>query len=712
MSRVIEAKAVISAQDKTGSVFDSIAKKFRGVAKDAKAFANIKPPKLSGDFFEGELKRLKLTQRELRGVQKEFKALDKSIRDVGPMHPAHYMREIDRWRGRTLSHWREVKSSTEEAHKAQEKFAAHEKEMHRFRHGLRHTAAHIVGLGAAGGVGYAVARGVHSTAESAAQRGRAFTRYEMMGLTEAEQQEGQNIASAIGSKFPSLSRTEVLDYLRANASRLGSWERSKEVAEPYARALIANKLSGGTDHEMEQIVRALEGMGKANTAGQITEGLNAFARAKAANPDYTGEQFRSDMAAASSSKYGLSKDYMENVFPILASHTTGFGNKLSTGLSALVGGRMTKTSKAALAQAGLIKDGKLVDEPEYIANNFEWTQKHVRPLLEKDGVHFGEEMSENDKAKVVSRLAKWFSARNAADLIATNLLDAPLVEKARHRQTKKLEDMDQLQTRDPFLAWEGMVTQMKDAATAFVKLGPVVDSLNVASSAFANITKTIETGELPRSKDETTFWGAIADGPRLRAAEDPSDFSYREELGRRLQEAEQKLQPGYGLNERDTAVWRLKKFQLDQGKYAFANQQSMPQIFTDEEIERMQEIDREHRRGMALSEMQPERSGGIPLPRSRPKEADAGAMPPVQPLDNAPQKVDVSVQGEVAGEAKISIAVEASELLKATVSKLENAMKLIGNLRSNGNGPGSLGRSSPDASAPAPTSVPPALRSK
>src|SRR4051812_8306162 len=121
MAKIIEAKAVISAQDKTGNVFDSIAKKFKGVAKDAKALADIKPPKLSGDFFEGELKRLKLTQRELRGVQKEFKALDKSIRDVGPMHPTHYMREIDRWRGRTLAHWREVKTATEEAHKVQEK---------------------------------------------------------------------------------------------------------------------------------------------------------------------------------------------------------------------------------------------------------------------------------------------------------------------------------------------------------------------------------------------------------------------------------------------------------------------------------------------------------------------------------------------------------------------------------------------------------------
>jgi len=290
----------------------------------------------------------------------------------------------------------------------------------------------------------------------------------------------------------------VDEHLRSNASRLGSWERSKEVSEAYARSLVANKLSGGDEHEMEQIVRALEGMGKANTPGQITEGLNAFARAKAANPDYTGEQFRQDMAAASSAKYGLSKDYMENIFPVLASHTTGFGNKLSTGLSGLVGGRMKKESLNRLKAVGLIgKDGKLLDEAGYIANNFEWTQKHIKPLLEKQGVHFGEDMTEADKSKVVSWLSKAFSARNAADLIATNLLDAPLVEKARQRHVASLEDMDQLQKKDPILAWEGMINQLKDAALAMAKLGPVVNGMNEASFVLGRLTKFAETGELP-----------------------------------------------------------------------------------------------------------------------------------------------------------------------------------------------------------------------
>jgi len=52
MSKVIEARAVISAADKTGNRFSTkIAAKIKGVEKTAKAFQGIKaPPKFLGDF--------------------------------------------------------------------------------------------------------------------------------------------------------------------------------------------------------------------------------------------------------------------------------------------------------------------------------------------------------------------------------------------------------------------------------------------------------------------------------------------------------------------------------------------------------------------------------------------------------------------------------------------------------------------------------------
>jgi hypothetical protein len=64
-------------------------------------------------------------------------------------------------------------------------------------------------------------------------------------------------------------------------------------------------------------------------------------------------------------------------------------------------------------------------------------------------------------------------------------------------------------------------------------------------------------------------------------------------------------------------------------------------------------------------------------------------------------QASVSVSGTVEGEANVKIKIEAPELIKAYYEAI-NAMKMVGQIR-NTNGPGSTGRSSPDAQAPAGT---------
>lgn len=56
----------------------------------------------------------------------------------------------------------------------------------------------------------------------------------------------------------------------------------------------------------------------------------------------------------------------------------------------------------------------------------------------------------------------------------------------------------------------------------------------------------------------------------------------------------------------------------------------------------------------------------------------------------------LGVTGQVSGEAKLTV--NAGSALLDVVQRAENAIKLSGNIHSNG--PGSLGQSSPDANAP------------
>jgi hypothetical protein len=74
-------------------------------------------------------------------------------------------------------------------------------------------------------------------------------------------------------------------------------------------------------------------------------------------------------------------------------------------------------------------------------------------------------------------------------------------------------------------------------------------------------------------------------------------------------------------------------------------------------------------------------------------------MPPVQPLDAAPTKVDVT--GTVGGELNGKIVIEDGTGLLKIKSDLNQVIKLVGSLLGGGhsNGPGSAGHSSPDAGA-------------
>lgn len=639
MSRTITAEAKITAKDATGNVFDKLAAKFKGIEKNAKALEGIKPTKFAGNLYD-ELHRLKLSERELQGVRRSFAALDQQLKATMP-RASHYIRAVEEWKGKTVEHWRAVKSGVDEAEKSHAKF---------------YKTAGKFGLHAAGLIGgsYTAERAFHSVAKHAAARNREEIREDMMGFSPDEKAEAERVANDISKKYPSLSRTDVMADLRKNTSRLGSFDRAKAVAKDYARARIMNQLSGGDEHELEQVVRAAEGAGAANTPDQFREFLNGFARAKMRNPDYTGEDFAKDFRAAGSAKYGLSKDYMENVFPVLASHTQGFGVKLGTANSALIGGRMTKQSRAAMKAAGLLdENGHLIDEREYQADPDAWTQHHIRPRMEAAGVHFGEHMSEEDKRTVSSMATKMFSAKNTADLIIAHLLDHPIVEKYRQSKSANIESADDFQKRDAGTAWESVKTQLGDLATAAANTSVAIGVMNKAAGDFANIAEFIRTGRVPatspglrRFLDWVEGNSPPIEGPIPLPRSDP----------RRTAEGERIPFPPRDPRDVD---W--------------------------------------------------ESAGPVPLPTADPRRMRDGTRIPFPMPD--PRNVGESWQPpagdqtvKVEGEAKntIEVHMEPSKWFEGWMQKVESAIQLIG--RMNTNGPGSRGTSSPDAAAPIPRS--------
>lgn len=225
---------------------------------------------------------------------------------------------------------------------------------------------------------------------------------------------------------------------------------------------------------------------------------------------------------------------------------------------------------------------------------------------------------------------------------------------------------------------------------------------------------------------------------RRRAQLDPHIREVEEKIRQREEAERQKTSPSWWqrlngvsklapLDERlrnDPVLQELRQRLFDlKSKRDSVSPDDLPSIFTDKEREQLEEVDRERRRGEALSSMTPEnsRTGGkrgkpVPMPQSDPRKRATGGLvdnfmdlpaPAAKWSDDArmitPGTVTAQLTGsaEVKGETKVTVEVQVAptnEFLRATANAKSVTARLAGAY--NPNGPGSLGKSSPDAAAP------------
>lgn len=135
---------------------------------------------------------------------------------------------------------------------------------------------------------------------------------------------------------------------------------------------------------------------------------------------------------------------------------------------------------------------------------------------------------------------------------------------------------------------------------------------------------------------------------------------------------------------------RLKKFELLMERH-LDDMPKLPELFAGGELKRMrenlemrlaaqEEIDRERRRGIARSPSLQGEAGGASMLSGEP----------------GPVTAELTGEADVKGEATVIVKIEAPELIRA-YHNAQQAMEVVGKLRTTNNGPGSTGRSSPDA---------------
>jgi hypothetical protein len=711
MSRTIEARAIISAEDKTGAVFDKIAKKINGMTKAANSFAGIKSPLGGGGAngpiakmgwgaqFQKDLEALHESSKQLAKVQKNWGDFH-DVMAKGPVRFANYSRAIDNWKKTTLGNMKEVS----------DRMQAHEARRQRFFSGmsmagggLRSGAEMAIAAGGIGGAAYMGAAAIKGGVKASSERAREFARFDLAGMSESERAEAMHKADDISQKFPSVGRTGALAHIRQLRARLGSFEHAIDNAETISKAqVVLGTLGHGGEHgaeDLEKLVLGMESQGLGNNPEKFKQYTDAFVRAKSLFPDLRGEDFRQYMKNANSSKYGLSDDYLQTVVPTMMQHegSHNFGTMQASAFSALIGGRQTKAAKAKMGEFGLMeKDGSGIKNADMlISNPYKWATEFLAPQLEAKKIG----MDEAHRGDVVKAMTQMFSNRKVGEFFASMLVNRGIIEKDKGllAGAKGTEAAEGLKNKDPFVAWEGVTNQAKDAAAAFISMKPAMEAMNEAAFTLGRFATSLDKGELPKDSPFGRWSDQQGKTGLAISAGDMTELNRRDNLSAQQREVDEKLRQG-GYGEAVTRQMRMRAFELRSGIDASNNLSSMPPIFSDAERSRWEEIDREHRRGVALSGMGPQGRSGVPMPSADPRKS-AGEMPPVQSLEGANVQATLTGSAEVTGEVTVKNEITAGSALIAIVNQ---AQSLVAQLRGslNANGPGSLGHSSPDAVAP------------
>ncbi|WP_156434722.1 hypothetical protein [Bradyrhizobium lablabi] len=672
MSKVIEARAIVSATDSTGNTLDKIASKFKHLEKTAKAVESIKPLKFTGNLMD-ELKRLGLAEKDLQKVRREMHLFDAQLKSGGPVRASAYFRAMDDWKSKTVAHWRAVKIEADAATAAQARFAS--------------ASAKIMPVvrSAAGwlGGGYAGYRGARYIFDKSREGSSETERQRQVGLTQAQSDEIAAEAEKQSKAFPSVSQTELRAATREAVMQLGDQRAGIQAAQAVAEFMTVGKPMWG-EQTAEQVRKALQGADARGitTPDRIRSWLDAQARASQVEggADFTAQDMRTAIRFGRSALKGQSDRFMASVLPGLAVDMGPgqAGTGIQSLYSGLIGGTQKKAALEFQRKHGLReKDGRLVGQEAFTHDLDKWVDETLIPRMQKAGVNL------DDTAAVGEFATKAISNRTGADVI-TNLVSQREMRWRKAQQyalAKGLEGAGQQHQRDVGTALEGVSKQLTNLATSADTAKASIGALNSIMTAIQKLGDSgagVALGQGIRNNVEDItrmFEDFSAMAERINSAFERAKKALMDPLGLLPKGENQSTRMGGPRNQSST--WPTSA-------------SAVP--YTGEPGENSTYVPATGYRTSGAARL----GGGrfIAAPTFPAPEVTATMTHGTTAGGGA-----ISVNGTVSGEAHLdqTIKIEASPYFEAKMNEIKG---MVISLRGQMNGPGSNGKSSPDAAAP------------
>ncbi|WP_035715007.1 hypothetical protein [Bradyrhizobium genomosp. I (2014)] len=678
MSKIIEARAVLSASDKTGNVLDKIASKFKSVEKNAKALEGIKPLKFSGDMFE-ELKRLQLSEKQLQGVRKEFTLFNDALRQQRPKAD-HYFRALQEWQGKTVDHWRNIKANVDETDKSYKRFFAG-----------AGAAALRWGL-IAGGIGsgaYAVNRVGRAAIEANAISQRESARDYLAGMSEADSQRIKEEALRVSGRYRSVDATTMHERLRDTAMSTRSVDKALELSDVIAQGTTVLQSLKGKDQAIEEgrkFFAALDVLGKNIDPKEVKELFGGYIKALGVE----GADMNLGEVLTMSKRLKAAGSTISNRFLM----TTGAGltrdmgaDRAGNALSMMMQQEVqaTKQAKEYGQKVGLRdKTGKFVDRSSMMADPDYWAWKNITAAMKRA------KLDPENPQDVNTFLQSAYSNSSARDVVSKLLTQRSQYEAkaGQYEKAPGLEAASQLPGKDPFVAYESVFAQLRNLATQAPVMDSAAKGLDSISGSIANLNNSVAKGEY------SGFFKFANDF--MSAARPTLSGTVRdiEVIGQGLSKADQilKTAPAWISSTLKSGLSGANNAARTGGGKGFGQWPSSTDAVPFVPWSDNATYSPATGRWIAGN---PRTGGNRMLPAP---SFPAPGVTDTMTYGTGANQVTAQVTGEVHGTGKFDINVNAGSSLIEVVRRAEAVIALAGQISSNG--PGSTGKSSPDAAAP------------
>jgi len=467
-------KATASLSD--GKDADRLAKSLQNVGKAAATAGKGFQADWSRGFAQ-QVDRLNLKARDLDRIKQSWRDLLATLNTGGRTNLAAAASAMDAWERKTLASLRRVGREQEQMGRAARAF--------------RHVIAPYV-------TAYAAERYGRTAIEKTAELPREQARQWLAGMTPQETAQAAALSRNLSQQFPSVGQVDVMERLRTAVGTFGDFHHAEAALPSIVRSLVVLSSLRGLDRaaaDLDNVIKGLEGAGKAIDPKQFEMILNAFVKgASLFGNTISGEDIRTYFTRAKASKYGLSEDYLAGVVPTMIQHETAaqFGTSQASAFSALIGGRQTKAAKAVMRRYGLLgDDGRVIAEGDLVANPFEWATRYLKPRLATKGLT----VDEGNRENLIAEVQRMFSNRNVGEFFTAMLIQEQVIRKdmERLKAAKGMEAAEGLRAKDPFVAMAGVREQMVN----FVQTigGPhgekAASVLNAIADAIGRLSKSL-----------------------------------------------------------------------------------------------------------------------------------------------------------------------------------------------------------------------------